>query len=90
MTKEASDSAKRSSSESKSSKDESGFGAFGAFSALGSGPGKAMDFAKKLLTVGMGTAFLTEEALRALVTEFKIPKELIGGLLESATTALHR
>ena len=46
--------------------------------------GKAFDFAKKLLTVGIGTAFLTEEALKTLVAEFIIPKELIGGILESA------
>ena len=53
-------------------------------SGLFGGGAKAIDFAKKLLTVGVGTAFLTEEALRTLVTEFKLPKELIGGILESS------
>lgn len=49
--------------------------------------GKALDFAKKVIAVGVGTAFLTEEALRTLVAEFKLPKEVIGGLLENAKTA---
>lgn len=48
---------------------------------------KATDWAKKLLTVGVGTVFLTEEALRTLVSEFKIPKEMVAGLLDSAKTA---
>jgi hypothetical protein len=48
---------------------------------------KATDWAKKLLTVGVGTVFLTEEALRTLMADFKIPKEMIAGLLDSAKTA---
>lgn len=45
---------------------------------------KATDFIKKVLTVSVGTLFLTEEALKNLVTEFKLPKELVAGLLDSA------
>ena len=45
---------------------------------------KATDFVKKVLTVGMGTLFLTEESLKGMVSEFKLPKELLGGILESA------
>jgi hypothetical protein len=45
---------------------------------------KAADLVKKVLTVGVGAAFLTEESLRNLVSEFKLPKELIAGLLENA------
>lgn len=45
---------------------------------------KATDFVKKILTVGVGTIFLTEESIRKLVTDFKLPKELLGGILESA------
>jgi hypothetical protein len=41
---------------------------------------------KKLLTVGVGTVFLTEESLRKLITDFKIPVEMVSGLLESART----
>ena len=45
---------------------------------------KATDFVKRILSVGVGTLFLTEESLKGLVGEFKIPKELIAGILESA------
>lgn len=67
-----------------SDQEDQGFGSGG--NVGGGVGGKAFDFAKKLLTVGIGTAFLTEEALKALVTEFKIPKEMIGGILDSAKT----
>ena len=43
-----------------------------------------MSWAKKLMTVGVGTFFLTEEALRSLVTEFKFPKEIMGTVLDGA------
>ncbi len=45
---------------------------------------KATDLVKKVLTVGVGAIFLTEESLRNMVSEFKLPKELLTGLLESA------
>ncbi len=45
---------------------------------------KAADLVKKVLTVGVGAIFLTEESLRSLVSEFKLPKELLSGVLESA------
>jgi len=45
---------------------------------------KASDLVKKVLTVGVGAVFLTEESLRTLVSEFKLPKELLVQLLESA------
>jgi hypothetical protein len=45
---------------------------------------KATDLMKKVLTVGVGTVFLTEDALRSLVSEFKLPKELLTGILDSA------
>jgi hypothetical protein len=45
---------------------------------------KGSDFMKKILTVGVGTIFLTEESLRNLVKEFKLPKEFLAGALESA------
>lgn len=43
-----------------------------------------MSWAKKLMTVGVGTFFLTEEALRSLVSEFKFPKEIMGTVLDGA------
>jgi diaminopimelate decarboxylase len=39
---------------------------------------------KKALTVGVGALFLTEEGVRSLMGDVKLPKELIGGILESA------
>jgi coenzyme Q-binding protein COQ10 len=43
-----------------------------------------LSWAKKIMTVGVGTFFLTEESLRSMVSEFKLPKELVGTLLEGA------
>ncbi len=45
---------------------------------------KAAELVKRALTVGVGAVFLTEESLRSMVSELKLPKELIAGLLESA------
>ncbi|MEO5969992.1 MAG: hypothetical protein ABIQ95_08695 [Bdellovibrionia bacterium] len=45
---------------------------------------KAAEMMKKVLTVGVGALFLTEESLRALVSDFKLPKELLSAILESA------
>jgi len=45
---------------------------------------KATEFVKKVLTVGVGTIFLTEESIRKLVSDFKLPKEVLSGLLDSA------
>jgi hypothetical protein len=44
----------------------------------------AAEMMKKVLTVGVGALFLTEESLRGLIGDFKVPKELLGGILESA------
>lgn len=46
---------------------------------------KAADIVKKIMTVGVGAIFLTEESLRALVSEFKLPKEMLAGVLDSAS-----
>jgi hypothetical protein len=45
---------------------------------------KAAEMMKKALTVGVGALFLTEESLKALVSEFKLPKELLKPVLDSA------
>jgi hypothetical protein len=45
---------------------------------------KAAEMMKKILTVGVGAFFLTEESLRGLITDFKLPKELLSGILDSA------
>ncbi|MFN7684114.1 MAG: hypothetical protein ACK5QT_01710 [Oligoflexia bacterium] len=46
--------------------------------------GSPTDFVKRILSVGVGTLFLTEESLRGMIGELKLPKELISGILESA------
>jgi hypothetical protein len=45
----------------------------------------ATDLVKKILTVGIGGIFLTEESVRALISEFKLPKEMLTGVLENAS-----
>ncbi len=45
---------------------------------------KAAEMVRKILTVGVGAVFLTEESLRGMVSELKLPKEMLGGILESA------
>ncbi len=45
---------------------------------------KAAEMMKKVLTVGVGAFFLTEESLRALVSDFKLPKELLSAVLDTA------
>ncbi len=47
---------------------------------------KAADLLKKAITVGIGAAFLTEESIRALVGELKLPKELVTNLLAQANS----
>jgi hypothetical protein len=46
--------------------------------------GRATDFMKKALVAGVGALFLTEEGIRNLMGELKLPKELIGTLLAQA------
>lgn len=46
---------------------------------------KAADLVKKVVGVGIGAIFLTEESLRGVISELKIPKELLGSILESAS-----
>ncbi len=45
---------------------------------------RATELVQKILTVGVGSIFLTEQSLRSLVSELKLPKEFLTGILESA------
>ena len=47
---------------------------------------RAGDLLKKAITVGLGAAFLTEEGIRSLVGELKLPKELVTNLLQQANS----
>lgn len=43
------------------------------------------DIAKKLVAVGVGAAFLTEESIRSALGEVKMPKEILNVVLQNAT-----
>jgi hypothetical protein len=43
------------------------------------------DIVKKLLATGVSAAFLTEESIRAYLQDAKLPKDLLGKLVEGAT-----
>lgn len=45
------------------------------------------DALKKVFTVGVSAAFLTEESIRSYLGEMKLPKELLQGLLQSASNS---
>lgn len=39
---------------------------------------------KKILSMGMGAAFLTEETVKSVLGDSKLPKEVLGKLMEGA------
>lgn len=43
------------------------------------------EIAKKLVAVGVGAAFLTEESIRSALGEVKLPKEMLNSLLQNAS-----
>lgn len=43
------------------------------------------EIAKKLVAVGVGAAFLTEESIRSALGEVKLPKEILNSLLQNAS-----
>jgi hypothetical protein len=45
---------------------------------------KLSDALKKLITAGIGAAFMTEESIRNYVSELKLPKDVLNMLLQSA------
>jgi hypothetical protein len=57
---------------------------FGDEEGDGSLRGRAADFMRRALIGGVGALFLTEEGIRNLVGDLKLPKELIGALLSQA------
>ncbi|MFK8137152.1 MAG: hypothetical protein AB8E15_02220 [Bdellovibrionales bacterium] len=42
------------------------------------------DALKKVLAIGMGAAFLTEETIRTILNDVKLPKDIISKVLEGA------
>lgn len=45
---------------------------------------KAADLFRRVLVSGVGALFMTEEGIRSLVKEMKLPKEVIGAVLAQA------
>lgn len=43
------------------------------------------DMLRKVMSVGLGAAFMTEESIRNVVTELKLPKEVLSTLLQGAS-----
>lgn len=43
------------------------------------------DAIKKILTVGVGAAFMTEDAIRGYLSELKLPKDILSLLLQNAS-----
>jgi hypothetical protein len=47
--------------------------------------GKWGEMLRKVMSVGLGAAFMTEESIRSAVTELKLPKEVLSSILQSAS-----
>lgn len=45
---------------------------------------KLTEALKKVITAGIGAAFMTEESIRNYLSELKLPKEVLNMLLQSA------
>ncbi|MCB0349704.1 MAG: hypothetical protein KDD38_00890 [Bdellovibrionales bacterium] len=45
---------------------------------------KGFDILKKLVSAGIGAAFMTEESIRGYVSELKLPKDVVNTLLQGA------
>ncbi|MEW5852979.1 MAG: hypothetical protein AB2A00_29620 [Myxococcota bacterium] len=52
--------------------------------AWGSGPRRVADVFRRAVLGGMGSLLTTEEGLRSVVSELKLPKEAVGYLLQQA------
>jgi len=45
---------------------------------------KMTDLLKKLVSAGIGAAFMTEESIRGYLSELKLPKDVLGTLIQGA------
>ena len=45
---------------------------------------KGFDIFKRLISAGIGAAFMTEESIRNYLTELKLPKDVLNVLLQGA------
>ena len=51
------------------------------------GPKSLGDMFKKIASVGMGAAFMTEESIRGVLHDLPVSKEIISGLVQNAKGA---
>lgn len=42
------------------------------------------DLLKKVVTTGIGAAFMTEDAIKGVLSEIPLPKDILNGLLQNA------
>lgn len=45
---------------------------------------KISDLAKKVISVGVGAAFMTEEAVKSTLADLSLPKDVLSGLISQA------
>jgi len=45
---------------------------------------RSFDLFKKIISAGIGAAFMTEESIRSYLSELKLPKDVVGMLLQGA------
>lgn len=45
---------------------------------------KITDIFKKVINTGMSAAFMTEDAVKNIISELPLPKDVVSGLLENA------
>lgn len=45
---------------------------------------KISDILKKVVNTGIGAAFMTEEALKNVIGDLPLPKDIVNGLLQNA------
>ena len=46
---------------------------------------KVSEALRKLITTGIGAAFMTEESIRAYLSELKLPKDVLNYILQGAS-----
>jgi hypothetical protein len=45
------------------------------------------DVIKKVVSVGVGAAFMTEDAIKSFLSEFQLPKDIVSGIQNNAKSA---
>lgn len=45
------------------------------------------DVIKKVVSIGVGAAFMTEDAVKSLLSDLPLPKDIVSGLVQNAKSA---